>query len=202
MKWIPLIISSLFSLLLVGCVENEKNTQEIQQQQATQEVTAKSTETIESNENTVNDEVEYEINEKTEQSEVTLQSCYDADTCTFITNTGSSVKVRFLLIDAPEVQDRTTGKEQKGAEEAKNRTREILSNAKTITLETDVGDKYDKYNRQLAYVFADNQSVQEILLKEGLVKVSYVFPPNTRYLKEFEAAEAIAKQAKVGLWNE
>ena len=116
-------------------------------------------------------------------------------------NAEEQVKVRFLLIDCAEMKDKETGKPQPFAEEAKARTTELLESAKEIMIETDVGDQYDKYNRLLAYVYVDGLSVQEILLNEGLAKVAYIIPPNTRYLEEFRKAEAIGVQKGVGLWQ-
>lgn len=71
-----------------------------------------------------------------------------------------------------------------------------------IEIEYDVGPKTDKYGRDLAYVFVDGKLVNEILVREGLAKVAYVYPPNTKYLERLQAAEALAKQERLGIWSE
>ena len=70
-----------------------------------------------------------------------------------------------------------------------------------LTIEFDVGERVDKYGRLLAYVYIDGKSVQEQLLKEGLARVAYVYPPNTRYLSEFEEAQEEAKEKGIGIWS-
>lgn len=53
----------------------------------------------------------------------------------------------------------------------------------------------------LAYVYVNGESVQETLLKEGLARTAYIFPPNTRYLDEFEEAAKMAKEKSIGVWE-
>lgn len=38
------------------------------------------------------------------------------------------------------------------------------------------------------------------LLEKGLARVA-IYPPNTQYLEELQAAEATAKQKKLGSWS-
>ncbi|MED3554246.1 thermonuclease family protein [Cytobacillus praedii] len=70
-----------------------------------------------------------------------------------------------------------------------------------LTIEFDLGDRVDKYGRLLAYVYMDGESVQEKLVEEGLARVAYVYPPNTRYLTEFEKAQQNAKDKNIGIWS-
>ncbi len=106
---------------------------------------------------------------------------------------------RFLLIDTPETRHPQLGKQPLG-DEAKKRTAALLQNSE-ITLEFDVGQRLDKYQRILVYVYADGKSVQETLLEEGLARVAYVYPPNTRYLSEFEEKQSVAKNKEIGIWS-
>lgn len=122
----------------------------------------------------------------------------DGDTIKVIYN-GEEKNVRYLLIDTPETNHPRLGKQPFG-QEAKERNRELV-NSGELTIEFDVGERVDKYGRLLAYVYVDGKSVQETLLKEGLARVAYVYPPNTRYLDEFRAAEKIAKDKKIGIWS-
>lgn len=109
-------------------------------------------------------------------------------------------KVRFLLVDAPEMYHKKLG-EQPFGREAQARNREILNHAKNVSLEFDVGEKEDKYGRLLAYVYADGKSVQEQLIREGLVRVGYIYEPNTKYVDKYKKIQEEAKQQKKGIWQ-
>lgn len=132
------------------------------------------------------------------QIPVQLVKTIDGDTIKVIYN-GEEKNVRYLLIDTPETNHPRLGKQPFG-QEAKERNRELV-NSGELTIEFDVGERVDKYGRLVAYIYVDGKSVQETLLKEGLARVAYVYPPNTRYLDEFRAAEKIAKDKKIGIWS-
>ena len=134
----------------------------------------------------------------TEQIPVELVDVIDGDTIKVKYN-GKTETIRYLLLDTPEVIHQTLGK-QPGGEEASTRHKEIMKTGQ-VSIEFDVGDRMDDYDRLLAYVYIDGKSVQEMLLSEGLGRVAYIYPPNTRYLKEFEEAQEIAKHAKKGIWE-
>src|SRR5690606_31581413 len=93
---------------------------------------------------------------------------------------GKEQNVRYLLIDTPETNHPRLGKQPFG-QEAKTRNQELLSSGQ-LEIEFDIGEKYDKYGRLLAYIYVDGESVQKKLLEEGLARVAYVYPPNTRHL--------------------
>lgn len=112
---------------------------------------------------------------------------------------GKNEPVRYLLIDTPETNHPRLGKQPFG-DEAKERNRELV-NSGNLTIEFDVGEKRDKYDRLLAYVYVDGKSVQETLVREGLARVAYVYPPNTRHLTPFEKAQELAKAEKLGIWS-
>ena len=79
---------------------------------------------------------------------------------------GDDISVRVLGIDTPEM--RGTSEEVKAlAYKAKNRTQELLSDAKTIELKN---PQRDKYFRVLAEVWIDGESLGEKLKSDGLAK--------------------------------
>jgi endonuclease YncB( thermonuclease family) len=79
---------------------------------------------------------------------------------------GDDISVRVLGIDTPEL--RGTSDEVKAlAYKAKNRTQELLSDAKTIELKN---PQRDKYFRVLAEVWIDGDSLGEKLKSDGLAK--------------------------------
>lgn len=126
---------------------------------------------------------------------VTVSKFVDGDTTYFMLGS-QMLKVRYLLIDTPE-----TRYNQPYAAQAKERVTQILSQAQSIEVAYDIGQKQDHYGRELMYVFADGKLVQEILAAEGLAMVRYVTPPNTQYLDQVQAAENQAKTAHRNIWS-
>lgn len=125
-----------------------------------------------------------------------LVRCIDGDTAVFIYE-GKEEKVRFLAIDTPEY---TTKKEAFG-EEASDYTCNSLINAHEIELVLDPeSDKYDKYDRLLAWVFVDDVLLQESLVEKGLADVKYIYG-DYLYTNELKDALALAKQSKIGMWE-
>lgn len=130
---------------------------------------------------------------------VQLLDVIDGDTIAVNYN-GNRESVRFLLVDSPETSHPRLGKQPFG-KEAKEFTRNIVEDAQKIELEFDIGPKRDKYGRLLAYVYVDGKMIQEELLKKGLVRVAYIYPPNTRYVDQFNAIQKEAQQQGVGIWE-
>ncbi|WP_259337322.1 thermonuclease family protein [Staphylococcus succinus] len=135
----------------------------------------------------------------TDRIPVELSSTGDGDTAKFIYD-GNVQSFRFLLIDTPETKHPKLGKQPFG-QESSDRTAELLNNANKIEVEFDVGQKQDKYNRHLAYIYVDGEMLNNILVREGLAKVAYVYPPNTRYLTELESSQEKAKSEQIGIWS-
>ncbi|KAA1039198.1 hypothetical protein ERX35_008035 [Macrococcus equipercicus] len=130
---------------------------------------------------------------------VTLAKTVDGDTAYF-NDDNNEIKARFLLIDTPETKHPRMGVQPFGPE-ASARTAELLNNAASIEVEYDVGEKQDHYGRDLVYVYADGKMVNETLVREGLARVTYVYPPNTRYLDTLKTAENQAKAEQIGIWS-
>jgi len=129
---------------------------------------------------------------------VELVKTIDGDTIKIMYE-GKEQNVRYLLIDTPETNHPRLGKQPFG-EKAKERNRELMNSGK-LEIEFDIGGKTDKYARLLAYIYIDGVSVQETLLEEGLARVAYVYPPNTRHLDAYKKAEEKAKKAGIGIWT-
>ncbi|MFC7391587.1 thermonuclease family protein [Scopulibacillus cellulosilyticus] len=107
--------------------------------------------------------------------------------------------VRFLLVDTPETHHPRLGVQPYGPE-ASQFTHKLLD-GKTADLELAVGGGRDKYGRVLAYVYVDGKSVEEELLKRGLARVAYVYPPNTKYVDEYRAIQKKAQKKGIGIWS-
>jgi endonuclease YncB( thermonuclease family) len=125
-----------------------------------------------------------------------LSKCIDGDTAVFTVN-GKAQTTRFLFIDTPEY---TKTKERYG-KEATEYTCSRLKKAKKITLELDGKDKYDKYNRMLAWVWVDEKNLlQEDITKAGLVKGYYDYG-DYRHESKIRAAMTYAKKNKKGMYK-
>ncbi len=134
----------------------------------------------------------------TDQIDVEVTQVIDGDTIKIMYE-GDEVTVRYLLIDTPETNHPRLGEQPLGKDATKENKRIIESG--DVSIEFDVGDRFDDYDRLLAYIYVDGESVQEQLVEAGLARVAYVFPPNTRYLDQFEQAEQIAKDNEAGIWQ-
>ena len=132
-----------------------------------------------------------------------MKSIYDGDTMTVYYEEDGEQKeerVRFLLIDTSETNHKNQG-QQEYSEEVRDFVRELVANGDKIELEFDEGDERDKYDRLLAYLFVDGVNVGEALVRNGVARVAYVHPPNTRYLELYEAAQEEAKEDNIGIWS-
>lgn len=128
---------------------------------------------------------------------VLLDSCIDGDTAKFITDKGVE-NTRFLAIDTPEY---TKEKEPYG-KEASEFTCNKLKKAKEIVLEFDKNsDKYDKYDRLLAWIWIDGILLQAELVKNGLAEVTYLYGDylHTPLLLDYQN---VAKAQKLNIWSE
>lgn len=138
-----------------------------------------------------------QTNGSTDKNAVTLVKVVDGDTLK-VNYQGQEKTIRLLLMDTPESVKPGTPV-QPFAKEASDRMKQLVWN-KALTLEFDVGERNDKYGRLLAYVYADGVMLQKTLIQEGLARVAYVYPPNTRYLSDLEKAQAEAKNGGKKIW--
>lgn len=137
---------------------------------------------------------------ETEKVIVKFSEGVDGDTAKFDIN-GEIIKVRFLAVDTPESVHPTKEVQAYGVE-ASNFTKEKLKNAKTIELEFDNNsDKTDKYGRYLAWIWVDGELLQDLLVKEGLAKVAYLYA-DYKYTSLLQESEKVAKEAKIGIWKD
>lgn len=136
---------------------------------------------------------------ETEKVIVKFSEGVDGDTAKFDMN-GEIIKVRFLAVDTPESVHPTKEVQAYGVE-ASDFTKEKLKNAKTIELEFDNNsDKTDKYGRYLAWIWVDGELLQDLLVKEGLAKVAYLYA-DYKYTSLLQESEKIAKEDKIGIWK-
>ncbi len=131
--------------------------------------------------------------------EVKFIQAYDGDTAQVEVD-GQKQKVRFLMVDTPEMNYQK-GEPMPFAEEGKYFTKKLLMEARHVYIVFDEGKEKDHYDRLLAYIFADDQLVQEALLKEGLAAVRFINPGNDTFEQQFKDVEAQAKAQQKGIWK-
>lgn len=130
---------------------------------------------------------------------VTFSNCVDGDTFKIILD-DKEYSVRMLAIDTPESVHPTKGIEYYG-KEASDFTCDKLSNAKVIELEyDDNSDKLDKYDRLLAWVFVDDELLQQTLIEQGYAKVAYLYD-DYKYTKMLEEKQELASAKNKGIWD-
>ena len=104
-----------------------------------------------------------------EKHEAVYQYVHDGDTAVFFLDDGEQVICRFLAIDTPEIGE-------EGYDEAKRYTDNALEKASKIVLELDPNsERYDKYDRLLAWVWVDGDLLQARLIENGLARIGYIY---------------------------
>lgn len=133
------------------------------------------------------------------REEATYARAVDGDTVRLMYG-GKEAVFRLLLIDTPETKHPTKGVQPYG-KEASAYTKDMLENASKIEVEFDKGDKTDKYGRYLAYVYADGKMVNDALVRQGLAKVAYVYPPSITYLDQLKESQRLAQEEHLNIWS-
>ncbi|MBQ9318064.1 MAG: thermonuclease family protein [Bacilli bacterium] len=131
---------------------------------------------------------------------VEFVKCVDGDTATFKIN-GKKKKVRFIGIDTPESVHPYKEVEEYG-KSASEYTCYLLKTAENISLSYENNlSKTDKYGRILAWVWADDELVQEKLISVGYAEVKYIYSNNSK-LDLLYKAEKKAQDEKIGIWTD
>jgi micrococcal nuclease len=123
----------------------------------------------------------------------------------------SGERVRLIGIDTPEMHDsdklrRDSSRSQQDIATIKELGRRAykftqdLVEGKYVSLEFDV-ERYDKYNRLLAYVYLkDGTFVNAKIVEEGYASLMSI-PPNVKYADLFLKLYQEARENKRGLWE-
>lgn len=108
-------------------------------------------------------------------------------------------RLRYLGIDTPELTA-AAPRERHWAQLARQ-VNTALVQGQRVRLEYD-RERYDQYDRLLAYVFAPGeQMVNAVLVRQGLARVR-LLPPNLRYEDLLITLQRQAIAARRGLWQE
>jgi micrococcal nuclease len=113
---------------------------------------------------------------------------------------GDEVTVRVIGIDAPETEFSPSGAECYGVE-ATEAAERLLTGA-SVTLQTDpTQDRYDSYDRLLAYAgLPDGRDFGAVMIETGFAEEFTFIQP---YQKQsvYRAAESTARRVNVGVWT-
>ncbi|MEZ6073003.1 MAG: thermonuclease family protein [Pirellulales bacterium] len=124
-----------------------------------------------------------------------VQRVVDGDTLLL----ANKARVRLIGIDTPETVKPDTPPEPWGAE-ASAFTKQFVRGG-TVRLEFD-RERVDQYDRVLAYVYVDDQMLNEELLRAGLARMEpqYRYAPSMK--RRFRAAEDEARAQHLGIWSD
>lgn len=122
-----------------------------------------------------------------------VERVIDGDTIVVKDMAGKEDIVRLLLIDSPEY-------DQYLGSEATLFAKKHLEIGDIINLEIGKNQR-DKYDRLLAYVWIDDVNFNKLMLEAGYARLAYIYKPNTRYLRQFKKAEALAIKSKLNIWS-
>lgn len=133
---------------------------------------------------------------------VVIAKNVDGDTIHVRRANGKVEDVRLLLIDTPEDVSPSKPVEPYGYTAA-NYAKKVLPVGKHVYIEEGVsGYTKDKYGRLLAYIYITPKDMyNKDVVKKGLARVAYIYPPNTRHLSELQAAQSYAKAHHQGIWT-
>ena len=107
--------------------------------------------------------------------------------------------VRLIGINAPEL-GHDGQPDEPFAAAARDRLSSLVLGREIRLLFED--QEYDHYGRSLAHLeLMDGTHVEEVLLKEGLAS-AIAIPPDVREIARLQAAEALARAARLGLWGD
>lgn len=139
------------------------------------------------------------INPVYAREEVKLSKCVDGDTFKIMLK-DKEYTIRMLAIDTPESVHPKKPVEYFG-KEASEYTCNKLTNASKIELEFDKNsDKFDKYDRMLAWVYVDDLLLQEELVANGYAKVAYLYG-DYKYVPTLKIKQELASAKNIGIWD-
>ena len=123
----------------------------------------------------------------------------DGDTIR-VNRNGEEIVIRFIGLDTPETVAPDRPVECFGPE-ASARTKELVEGGQ-VWLEYDAASGLtDKYDRTLAFVWLDQQTMlNELLIAEGYAK-EVTYTDGYAHQRDFQDAERAAQSAGVGLWG-
>lgn len=138
--------------------------------------------------------------------EASVERVVDGDTLKLkIKDTGEVITLRLLLVDTPESVKKGVDP-QPYSIEASNYAKDTLKTNDTVYIEYDDGDKTDKYDRHLGYLWFYSKGnskwnmFNEDIISKGYARVGYVYSQK-RHLDKLNVAQDKAKSSKLNIWS-
>lgn len=103
------------------------------------------------------------------------------------------LRIRLLLIDAPEMNQGEFGSLAKEALE------QLASPGSDLVLEYDI-ELQDRYGRTLAYLWSGDVLINAQMIAAGMALVA-IYPPNVKYVDYMLLLQAQAREELRGLWS-
>jgi micrococcal nuclease len=125
--------------------------------------------------------------------EATVDRVIDGDTIV-----AGGARIRYLLVDAPELAPGDGAVDCYGANAAQFNADLVLG--KAVRLAYDAACQ-DMFGRTLAYVTVAGQDVNRLLVERGYACVLHIPPDGDARADELEAVQAEARRARRGLWG-
>ena len=209
-----------FSVFVSGCSNNESSTNIDTSSTPNQELTSDLGKKDNIDSSTTEDS-KYNTEVSTESKDTTVtdnkevpqgaveakvQKVVDGDTMKLkLKDTGKTVTTRLLLVDTPESVKKGVDP-QPFSIEASNFAKETLKVGDTVYIEYDEGDKTDKYDRHLGYLWfyckedGKWEMFNEKIISKGFARVGYIYSQK-RHLNRFYAAQDKAKSNGLNIWS-
>lgn len=203
LKSIFLSSALAISIFFTGCSNDDQNTI-TNQTQIKDSTSSNSQVSVESNSSYQDSSSSKEVPKGSVKA--TVERVVDGDTMKLkLDKTKEVVTLRLLLVDTPESVKKGVDP-QPYSIEASNFAKNTLKAGDTVYIEYDEGDKTDKYDRHLGYLWYysnDNSNWQmfnETLISQGYARVGYIYSQK-RHLDEFYKAQDYAKSNKLNIWS-
>ena len=203
LKSIFLSSALAISIFFTGCSNGDQNTI-TNQTQIKDSTSSNSQVSVESNSSYQDSSSNKEVPKGSVKA--TVERVVDGDTMKLkLDKTKEVVTLRLLLVDTPESVKKGVDP-QPYSIEASNFAKNTLKAGDTVYIEYDEGDKTDKYDRHLGYLWYysnDNSNWQmfnETLISQGYARVGYIYSQK-RHLDEFYKAQDYAKSNKLNIWS-
>lgn len=203
LKSIFLSSALAISIFFTGCSNGNQNTI-TNQTQIKDSTSSNSQVSVESNSSYQDSSSSKEVPKGSVKA--TVERVVDGDTMKLkLDKTKEVVTLRLLLVDTPESVKKGVDP-QPYSIEASNFAKNTLKAGDTVYIEYDEGDKTDKYDRHLGYLWYysnDNSNWQmfnETLISQGYARVGYIYSQK-RHLDEFYKAQDYAKSNKLNIWS-
>lgn len=108
-------------------------------------------------------------------------------------------RVRLIGVDTPETKHPTKPVEPFGPEASAFTKKAVEGQAVTLKFDR---EKYDRYQRLLAYVYRDDWCLNEELIRNGLSECVTKYPFDSSMKEKFRQAEDQARRERRGIWSQ